>query len=246
MVKSLKKAELIQVAQHYKLEVSTLKKSELKKLVIEYLVKEEVVSEDDIELPPTASPSETSSSLELGRLELLDKERERESQLKLKELQIQESSSKSQHEDYKPMCQCVLIVRRKAMSWLNAESKSTNMSSPIPWLYLTLCNQLLDVELCQHLQRIHSIPLSPRVQFHCHRMENKYQLQSCVTQTLIVEGTLPLSKETNTGTTMFIQGVGLTPVSVPLHTVFLRCDRTCCSGCKAYSSCTGNLPTLRK
>jgi len=38
VVKSLKKAELIQVAQHYKLEVnSTLRKSELKKLVMEVL-----------------------------------------------------------------------------------------------------------------------------------------------------------------------------------------------------------------
>ena len=43
------------------------------------------------------------------------------------------------------------------------------------------------------------------------------------TQTLIVEGTLPLSSETATGATMFIQGVGLAPVSVPLHTVYLCC-----------------------
>ena len=60
VIKSLKMTELIQVAQHYKLEVSsTLKKSKLKKLAIEYLVEEEVVSEDDSELSPTASPSET-------------------------------------------------------------------------------------------------------------------------------------------------------------------------------------------
>jgi len=91
VVKALKKAELIQVAQHYKLEASSaLKKSELKRLVIEYLVEEEVVSEDDSELPPTASPGDTMSSLELRRLELQDKERERESQLKLKELEIRE------------------------------------------------------------------------------------------------------------------------------------------------------------
>ena len=43
------------------------------------------------------------------------------------------------------------------------------------------------------------------------------------TQTLIVEGALPLSRETATDATMFIQGVGLAPVSVPLHTVYLRC-----------------------
>jgi len=39
----------------------------------------------------------------------------------------------------------------------------------------------------------------------------------------MVEGTLPLSKETATGATVFIQGVGLAPVSVPLHTVYLCC-----------------------
>jgi len=81
VVKSLKKAELIQVTQHYKLEFnSTLKKSELKKLVIEFLVEEEVVSENDSELPITASQDATLSILKLRRLELQDKERERESQ----------------------------------------------------------------------------------------------------------------------------------------------------------------------
>jgi len=39
----------------------------------------------------------------------------------------------------------------------------------------------------------------------------------------MVESTLPLSKETATGATMFIQGVGLALVSIPLHTVYLRC-----------------------
>ena len=55
-------------------------------------------------------------------------------------------------------------------------------------------------------------------------MENKCPLHDTgATQTLIVEGVLPLSRETATGATMFIQGVGLAPVSVPLHTVYLRC-----------------------
>ena len=44
------------------------------------------------------------------------------------------------------------------------------------------------------------------------------------TQSLIVDSTLPLSKETATGATMFIQRVGLAPVSVLLHTVFLCCS----------------------
>ena len=45
VVKSLKKAELVSVAQHYKLEVgSTMKKSQIKQLVIDYLVEEEICS----------------------------------------------------------------------------------------------------------------------------------------------------------------------------------------------------------
>ena len=47
VVKSLKKAELVVVAQHYKLEIgSTIRKSGIKQLVIDHLVEEEIVSED--------------------------------------------------------------------------------------------------------------------------------------------------------------------------------------------------------
>ena len=89
VVKSLKKAELVSVAQHYKLEVgSTMKKSQIKQLVIDYLVEEEIVSEEEVK-PPMESGTDQ-NSLELRRLELQDKERERESQLKLKELEIRE------------------------------------------------------------------------------------------------------------------------------------------------------------
>ena len=89
VVKSLKKSELIVVAQHYKLEISsTLKKSELKNLVIEHLMEEELVCDDDSDLSDTASA--TRNTLELRRLELQDRERERESQLRLEELEIRE------------------------------------------------------------------------------------------------------------------------------------------------------------
>ena len=36
-----------------------------------------------------------------------------------------------------------------------------------------------------------------------------------------MEGTLPLSTQIATGATMFIEGIGLAPVNVPLHTVYL-------------------------
>ena len=44
------------------------------------------------------------------------------------------------------------------------------------------------------------------------------------TQSLLVEGTLPLSEETATGTQVLIQGVELGIVSVPLHTIYLKSD----------------------
>ena len=44
------------------------------------------------------------------------------------------------------------------------------------------------------------------------------------TQSLLVEGILPLSKETATGTQVLIQGVKLGIISVPLHTIYLKSD----------------------
>ena len=81
-----------------------------------------------------------------------------------------------------------------------------------------------------------TVPLSPESQFNLFVSKGTVSLSSDgeklpITilrdtgeiQTLIVEGTLSLSEETATGGTMFIQGVELAPVSVPLHTVYLRC-----------------------
>ena len=78
VVKSLKKAWLVAVAQHYKLDVgSTIQKRQIKQLVIEYLVEEEIVSEEKVESSMVSGTNQ--NSLELRRLELQDKERERES-----------------------------------------------------------------------------------------------------------------------------------------------------------------------
>ena len=81
-----------------------------------------------------------------------------------------------------------------------------------------------------------NVPLSPERQFNPFVSKGTVSLSrdgeqvpitilrdTGATQTLIVEGALPLSRETATGATMLIQGVGLAPVSVPLHTVYLRC-----------------------
>ena len=73
----LKKAELLSLAQHYKLEATqAMKKGEIQTLIIEYLVEEEIVCEDEI-------PS-TTDAIELKKLELQDKKKEREAQLKMK------------------------------------------------------------------------------------------------------------------------------------------------------------------
>ena len=43
-------------------------------------------------------------------------------------------------------------------------------------------------------------------------------------QSLLVEGILPLSEATATGTHVLIQGIKLGIVSVPMHTIYLNCD----------------------
>jgi len=79
----LRKAELLSLAQYYKLEVSQgMKKAEIRTMIVEYLIEEEIVSEDEGLL--------STNTVELKRLELQDKEREHEAQLKLKEMELRE------------------------------------------------------------------------------------------------------------------------------------------------------------
>ena len=83
---SLKKADLLAKAQHYKLPTTTTqKKGDVKKLIRQYLIDEELVPEEETE---TIVPS--TAMLELKRLEFQEKEKERESQLRLKELEIRD------------------------------------------------------------------------------------------------------------------------------------------------------------
>ena len=83
---SLKKTDLLALAQHYKLSINTTqKKGDVKKLVQDNLIDEELVPEEEIE---SLEPSTT--LLELKRLEFQEREKERESQLRLKELEVRE------------------------------------------------------------------------------------------------------------------------------------------------------------
>ena len=79
---ALKKSELLSVANHYKVEVSsTIRKADLRKAISQYLVDEEIVSDEEYE-PAT--------DIELKKLKLKERERERESQMRIKELEIRE------------------------------------------------------------------------------------------------------------------------------------------------------------
>ncbi|XP_065893824.1 uncharacterized protein [Dysidea avara] len=79
-----KRSELVALANHFKLEVSTsMRKGDVKKLVSNYLMDENIVSDDEEAI-------EESNLIEMKRLELQEKEREREAQFRIKELEIKE------------------------------------------------------------------------------------------------------------------------------------------------------------
>ena len=81
---SLKKAELQQVAQHFKLTVNTsMGEGKIKKIALNHLVEEELLPEEELENVNTRE-----DHLELKKLEF--QEREREVQLRLRELEIRE------------------------------------------------------------------------------------------------------------------------------------------------------------
>jgi len=84
---SIKKTELLAIAQHYKLSSITgsLKKGEIKKLIKEYLIDEELVLKEDEEM---SQPS--ANLLERKHLEFQEREKEREVRLKMKELELRE------------------------------------------------------------------------------------------------------------------------------------------------------------
>ena len=79
---SLKRTELTQLAEHFKLTVASgAKKGEIRQLVINYLREEELVSDEELEEPSTTA---------LRQLELEERAKEREAELKVKELQLRE------------------------------------------------------------------------------------------------------------------------------------------------------------
>ncbi|XP_065894244.1 uncharacterized protein [Dysidea avara] len=82
VLSKLKRAELTQLAGHYKLTVANgAKKGEIRQIIVKYLHEEELISDDEIEEP---------SAIAIRRLELEARAKEREAELKVKELQLRE------------------------------------------------------------------------------------------------------------------------------------------------------------
>ena len=80
VVNVLKKSQLLEVANYYKLEVdNSQKKSEIKQLLIDHLIDEEIIPEDEV--AQTSANVTDENTLELRRLEMQDREKERECQL---------------------------------------------------------------------------------------------------------------------------------------------------------------------
>ena len=72
----MKKTELVSLATHYKLEVtSSTKKVDVRRILTQYLVDEEIISEEE---------QESLLDLELRKLEFQEREKERENQLHIK------------------------------------------------------------------------------------------------------------------------------------------------------------------
>ena len=77
MINSLKKANLLVIAQHYQLSVNeSMSKAQIKKLIVEYLQDEELLSNSSDTVETGTMMSE--EKLELKRLEFQEKEWERE------------------------------------------------------------------------------------------------------------------------------------------------------------------------
>jgi len=86
-LRKLKRAELVEVADHYKLTVSSsMKKDDICRVVLEHLCEEDLISDKEGD-----DGQETSSAtLELKRLEFQENERARENALRMKELEVRE------------------------------------------------------------------------------------------------------------------------------------------------------------
>ena len=90
---SLKKIELLQLADHYSLAVSfSMGRSQIKWIVLAYLVDEEIIPSLEVTEEITLDKSSMTGEvlLQLKHLEMEEREKEREAQYRLKELELRE------------------------------------------------------------------------------------------------------------------------------------------------------------
>ena len=111
---SLKRTELIQVAEHYELTVTgSMKKAEVRQLIVSYLHEELVFDSDE----DTAD----NSAVSLKKLELQERAKEREAEVKLKELQLREKELEMQ-----------LRLKELELSWVPSSSDAPVQETTAP------------------------------------------------------------------------------------------------------------------
>ena len=90
----LKKNELLQLVQHYKLTAdASLSKSQVKELILKHLIYEEIIpSVEETEETAQVSSMTGEELLQLRRLEFQEREKERDAQLRLKEFEFEKRS----------------------------------------------------------------------------------------------------------------------------------------------------------
>ena len=87
-INTLRKTDLLTIAQHYKLgATSATTKAQVKQMILQYFVDEEIFPDSTI-VSAEQGTMTGEELLELKRLEFQEKEKEREAQLRLKELEL--------------------------------------------------------------------------------------------------------------------------------------------------------------
>ena len=84
-INTLRKTDLLTIAQHYKLDATT--KAQVKQMILQYFVDEEIFPDSTIVLAEQGTMT-GEELLELKRFKFQEKEKEREAQLRLKELEL--------------------------------------------------------------------------------------------------------------------------------------------------------------
>ena len=254
LLNSLKKSQLTELANYYKLPVSgSMKKGEIKKLITVYLIDEELVPEEDREgqLP------DDSSTLELKHLEFQEREKAREAELKMKELEIRkkelsiqlrmkeletpvpartrspsESSGRRAMFDVSKHIKLVPPFQEREVDkyFLHFEKIATSLEWPREvWMLLlqsVLVGKAREIYSGKSLEEEHPFVSEGFISLteEDEKLPIKILRDTGASQSLMIQSVLPLSDQTSMATSVLIQGVELSTVTVPLHRVYLHSD----------------------